>query len=285
MKNIRAFAAEHPLVLAVLLLLVAATYFLAPVFFVDASQLFGHGQQQKGASDFAGGLWAEIGLAGVLVFAVVLIGWTRETRLSVAPGWRASLLTLPYIALILLMVLAVYWSVYRQDDDFALTAAEWRAIWLASFVALVVGFFEELLFRGVLLHGLRSKMPAIPAVLVAALVFGAFHFVNWVSGQPLDVTILQVISAAGGGVLYGALVLWTGSLWPSIVMHGLWDAGVTLNQTMLKTRESAGASGGGAAETTEVTLSPFYALLSPELIYGLILLGLWGWWNHRRPSS
>ncbi|MBO6604775.1 lysostaphin resistance A-like protein [Rhodophyticola porphyridii] len=285
MKNIRVWAAERPFAAAGLLLLVAAVYFVAPVLFLDASQLFGHGRQEQGASEFADGLWAEIGLAGVLVLAVLLLGWTRETGLTIMPRWRASLFAVPYIALVLLMVLVTYGTVLVQDEAFALTAADWRMVGVASFVALVVGLFEELLFRGVLLHGLRSKMPAIPAVLVAALIFGAFHFVNWVGGQPFDVTVMQVISAAGGGVFYGALVLWTGSLWPSIIMHGLWDAAVTLNQTMLGAGEIMPEPADGAAGLTETAYNPLSALLSPELIYGLILLGLWAWWNHRRSTS
>ncbi len=285
MKDIRAWAAERPFVVAVLLLIIAAIYFVAPVLFVDASQLFGHGRQDQGASDFAGNLWAELGLAGVLVLVVVLIGWTRESGLTTTPRWRASLFALPYIALVLFMVFAVYGTVLLEDEEIALTAADWRMVGVASFVALVVGLFEELLFRGVLLHGLRSKMSAIPAVLVAAVIFGAFHVVNWVSGQPLDVTVVQVISAAGGGVFYGALVLWTGSLWPSILMHGLWDAGVTLNQTILNASIGVTEPAEDAGDVTETAYDPVAALLSPELIYGLILLALWAWWARRHQAA
>ncbi|MFQ6552496.1 lysostaphin resistance A-like protein [Aestuariibius insulae] len=178
------------------------------------------------------------------------------------------------------MVFAVYGSALLQDDEIALTPADWRAIAIASIAALVVGLFEELLFRGALLHGLRSKVPAVAAVLLAAVIFGLFHLVNWIGGQPLDITVAQVIGAAGGGVFYGALVLWTGSLWPSIFMHGLWDAAVTLDQTIL---DAEGSTADPAQSAP--ALDPWSALLSPELIYGLLLLGLWGWRQRHRSKT
>lgn len=270
--NLRVWAAKRPLLVATLLLLIALAYFLLPTLLTEASGLFGHGKQQQGASEFATNLWSEIALSGVLVLVVISIGWARETGLAAMPRWRACLFTLPYIAFVVFIVVVAFGSVLLKSEGFALTVAEWRVVAIASFVALIVGLFEELLFRGVLLHALRSRMGGVSAVLVSAVIFGAFHFVNWISGQPLDLTVLQVVGAAGGGVFYGALVLWTKSLWPSILMHGLWDAGVTLNQTVL-------TAGGIVTADDNVAFNPLSALLSPELVYGLILLVVWALWN------
>lgn len=282
MNRIRSIAASRPLFVALAVLLIAAAYFLAPIILADASGLFGQGRQQQGASEFADGLWTEVALAIVLVAAVFLIGWGRETGLLSMPRWRATLFTLPYLAFVLFLVFATYGAALLENEDFALTSAQLWSVGVASFTALVVGFFEELLFRGVLLHGLRSKLPAIAAVLLAALVFGLFHFVNWVGGQPLGITIFQVAGAIGGGIFFGALVLWTGSLWPSIVMHGLWDAAVTLDQTITIASSGEATSEEAALDGPANAFDPVLALvLSPETIYGLILLALWAWWNGR----
>ncbi len=285
MNKIRSFSASQPLFVALAVLVIAAVYFVAPILFADTSELFGHGRQQQGASEFADGLWTEAAMASVIVGAVFLIGWGRETGLLSMPRWRATLFTLPYIAFVLALIFVTYGAALLENDDFALTPAQWGTVGVASFAALIVGFFEELLFRGVLLHGLRSKLPAIAAVLVAAVIFGLFHFVNWMGGQPLEITLFQVSGAIGGGVFLGALVLWTGSLWPSIIMHGLWDAAVTLDQTITIANGGEVASEETALVGAESAYDPLLALvLSPETIYGLILLALWAWWNKRRSA-
>ena len=68
-------------------------------------------------------------------------------------------------------------------------------------------FFEEFLFRGVILSGLK-KYNKHMAVFVSALIFMLMH------GGP-DQTIHQFIL----GVVFGYVFVATGSLWPSILMH------------------------------------------------------------------
>lgn len=50
-----------------------------------------------------------------------------------------------------------------------------RFLWLLVVVALTPAVCEELVFRGVLLQGLRSRLRGWTAVLLSAAVFGAFH--------------------------------------------------------------------------------------------------------------
>lgn len=55
----------------------------------------------------------------------------------------------------------------------------------------------------------------VPAVIASAVVFGLAHGqFGWTN----------VGSAAGHGLMFGALAVWTKSLWPSIVAHTLFDA-------------------------------------------------------------
>lgn len=105
-------------------------------------------------------------------------------------------------------------------------------------------------------------------MIVAAIVFGLFHYVNWVSGQPLGITTMQVLGAMAGGLLFGALVLWTGSIWPSIFLHGLWDSSVSISQTLQAKTSPTG-------DVADVLFNPWSALANPQLIYGVLLLALW----------
>jgi membrane protease YdiL (CAAX protease family) len=82
------------------------------------------------------------------------------------------------------------------------------ALMLAG-VSLAAPACEEFFFRGLFQKGLlSSSLSRTSAVVVTAVVFSAFHLdpVGFVARVEL-------------GVLFGALRLYTGSLWPSILAH------------------------------------------------------------------
>ena len=90
-------------------------------------------------------------------------------------------------------------------------------IWQLALVAAVAGLGEELLFRGLLQAGL-ARMISISggpwiALVVASLVFGVFHWLN----------TTYAVLAACAGIYFGMLLMATGSLWPPIVAHALYD--------------------------------------------------------------
>lgn len=75
-------------------------------------------------------------------------------------------------------------------------------------VAVLPGVCEELLFRGFLLHGLRKKLSPVSAIVIVGILFGAFHLDPY---RFLPVTLL--------GILFGYLVLRTGSIITGMVAH------------------------------------------------------------------
>lgn len=86
----------------------------------------------------------------------------------------------------------------------------WQVI---LFLAVVPGIFEEIAFRGVLLHGLRRRFrPAVLAVVVG-LIFGFFH-----------VELFRLIPTAYLGILLTGVTLVTGSIFPAMLWHALNNA-------------------------------------------------------------
>jgi sodium transport system permease protein len=81
---------------------------------------------------------------------------------------------------------------------------------IVLFLAVVPGVFEELAFRGVLLHGLSRRMRPVPLALVVGAVFGIFHVSLW-----------RIVPTAYLGVLLSAVVLLTGSIYPAMLWHAL----------------------------------------------------------------
>ena len=124
---------------------------------------------------------------------------------------------------------------------------------------LPVGLSEELMFRGVLLQALRHTVSIWPAVSLTTLAFGAVHSLNVsiITGD-LRGAVIQSTAAALSGLSFIALRLRTGSLWPCIVIHGLWDCAAFLlamsspkdmdRQHSAGRRDEPGAHSAGAAE-------------------------------------
>ncbi len=88
-------------------------------------------------------------------------------------------------------------------------------LWAAGF--LVVGFFEEFLFRGYALSTLTTGMGFWLAAILLSLAFGAVHLANpgedWQGG----------VAAALIGLFFCFTVRRTGSLWFAIGFHSMWD--------------------------------------------------------------
>ena len=97
---------------------------------------------------------------------------------------------------------------------------------------------EEVAFRGVILSLFLSKYSERPAILFAALGFGAMHLLNLASGRELVWVLGQVVWAAILGVFYGVVVLKSNSLWPAMVVHYLGNLFVGSLNTYLQTSAS-----------------------------------------------
>lgn len=95
---------------------------------------------------------------------------------------------------------------------------------LAVLCMLLVGFLEEVIFRGLLFWALLKKDGALPAVIISAVTFGIGHIVNLLSGQTGPETFLQIFFAIGWGFLFTMTFYKSGSLLIPILVHGIINA-------------------------------------------------------------
>jgi len=120
---------------------------------------------------------------------------------------------------------------------------------------LMVGFSEEVMFRGFLLSALRGVMGVWPAVILSSVVFGAIHVMNGFITGAWEGAVVQATMAGMSGLAFAALCIRTGSLWPGIVLHGLWDAGLFLMG--LSVTPDSGSEGGAPAWSGALIVAPF----------------------------
>jgi membrane protease YdiL (CAAX protease family) len=89
--------------------------------------------------------------------------------------------------------------------------------------ALFIGINEEIFFRG-FVYSLLSKVNQVFAISCSSLFFGLSHLSNlFYGGQSFAYTSSQIMSAAFFGYLCTCLMLYSGSIWMPILLHGLND--------------------------------------------------------------
>jgi sodium transport system permease protein len=124
---------------------------------------------------------------------------------------------------------------------------------LLFFLALMPGVFEEIAFRGVLLHGLHRRLHPAAVVLVVGLVFGLFH-----------VALFRFVPTAFLGILFASVTLLTGSIFPAM----LWHAGSNALSVLAARRQI-----------------PLSELAPVDYVAGALMLALAFWviWRNRTP--
>ena len=87
----------------------------------------------------------------------------------------------------------------------------------------LIGFIEEMIFRGFLFRAMLEKHGARTAVIVSAVTFGIGHLVNLFAGQGSWASVMQVLFAISWGFVFTLVYYKSGSLLPCILAHSLVD--------------------------------------------------------------
>ena len=87
----------------------------------------------------------------------------------------------------------------------------------------LVGFVEELLFRGFLFKAMLKDGSVKAAVIISSVTFGLGHILNLFTGQDLIGTLNQVVFAVTVGFVFTLVFYKSGSLWPGILAHSFID--------------------------------------------------------------
>jgi hypothetical protein len=90
--------------------------------------------------------------------------------------------------------------------------------------ALQVAFWEEALFRGLILGGLLLVgLTPILCLVLSSVLFGLFHLRNYWYKPRNELLISIVINSVITGPVFGYAALSTGNIYLSIAMHYMWD--------------------------------------------------------------
>lgn len=89
---------------------------------------------------------------------------------------------------------------------------------------MLVGIAEEGMFRGYILNFIEKKLDTKKALFYSSIFFGLLHSVNFLAGQKISITMVQVVLTAIIGYVLGTIYLRSNrNLILVIVLHGLYD--------------------------------------------------------------
>ena len=172
-----------------------------------------HNAWRVGALSLAAGSALLVGLVMLLRWDHL---WRDPSRLPVTRLMQLAMAV--WVLQIVVRVVGVRWGNVPPDLLAAIVAS-----------GVLVGFAEELLFRGMLLRGLRAGgRVEWKVALWVALCFGLFHLPNVLMGMGLP-GLVQVPLAATSGVVLYLFRRRYGVIWPAMVAHGTWDISTFLS--------------------------------------------------------
>jgi membrane protease YdiL (CAAX protease family) len=209
----------------------------------------GHASAGAAVTSGIGLSWA---LAAVFALALLLASsQRREAGLCAPQPWKSTWLVWPPLLYALLMLLLAWAGGWPQP----------RVLLIVAGNAALVAISEELMFRAILLQGMLERYAVWPAVLISSALFGLAHTANGLATGDVSGALWQALAATLQGVGYAAIRLRTRSVWPMVLVHGLWD--YALVTATLPHPAEDGAS-----------ILPYVALLAvlPLCLYGVYLL-------------
>jgi len=156
--------------------------------------------------------WGVAAAALLLLVVAWLAGWRDLGFRRPMPASSLRLLWLPALYLVALGGLGLLTG--ELDPASAM---------VVLINTLMVGFSEELAFRGVLWGAVRKVLTFWPGFLLVSLAFGSVHIFNAIITGELGAAGVQALTAFMSGVAYLAIRIRTRSIIPIMLIHGIWD--------------------------------------------------------------
>ena len=170
----------------------------------------------KGQFGYGSG-WCLLALAAFAAgITAVVLKWNLQDKYGLS-GWPKNTKRFLYFIPMWILATGNLWDGFAPSFQGAELA-------VATLSMLLIGYVEEMLFRGFLFKAMLSNGKAVTAIVVSAVTFGVGHIVNLLSGQAGAETVLQILFAVSWGFILTMVFYRCGSLFPCIIAHAMIDA-------------------------------------------------------------
>lgn len=96
-------------------------------------------------------------------------------------------------------------------------------ITLVGLTTLLVGFSEELMFRGIFLTVMLEKRNVVLALFASSIAFSLLHSVNIFGGVTPIGVLLQLLLTFLFGLIFSCLAVLIKNIIPLMIYHSIWD--------------------------------------------------------------
>ncbi len=145
-------------------------------------------------------------------FAWIGLGLSRHALRQVSTGILIAAVLMTVVALLEIASGAAVWRIGAPSVDLA---SVWIGEGAVSF--FVIGFGEELLFRGYCFQSLLRGTNAWVAIVLSSSVFALMHVWN------PHITLFSLVNVGLAGAFFGLAYLRAGTLWLPAGMHWAWN--------------------------------------------------------------
>jgi membrane protease YdiL (CAAX protease family) len=169
---------------------------------------------------------SKVVVIAVFVFVLRRFGWLGASGLTRLANRR------DWLVIAGLLIYLVFAKLYAFTGTLSLSLPS-SPLQTAYLIATFPGsLLEEVLCRALVLIAMMlawgdTKRGIVKSVVLSSVFFGMAHLVNVVV-RPVGVVLFQAVVVSLPGILYGALVLKTRSLWPTTLIHWLTNAAVNM---------------------------------------------------------
>jgi uncharacterized protein len=160
---------------------------------------------------------------GGLVFVIVIIGFGYRWIFKSSNIWKSMIIIIPALIISInnFPIIAFF------DGRAVLTEPTYR-VFLFLIECLSVGFFEEIIFRGILLVFLINKLSEVKhgvllAILISSALFGLSHVFNILNGAGIGDTLMQIGYSFLVGMMWSVMFLRTGNIWLTMLLHATFN--------------------------------------------------------------
>ena len=171
---------------------------------------------------------------GLILIPVLLFLWAAQNLIGEINIALDKLLPPP----------AWFWELFNKvfESDFGIYGAVLKVVIMAPIV-------EELIFRGVIMHGLMKNYSKLTAVIVSALMFALFHLNPW----QFPATFIL-------GILLGILMVRTRNIWLCIAGHAINNGLVMVSISYWKELQETAFFQG--SKSSQLLISTFIAIVA-----------------------
>ncbi len=160
---------------------------------------------------------------GGIVFVVLLISFDHAKLFQIKNLGKSLLIILPA-----LIISINNFPIIAFFDGRATLAEPGYRVFLFFIECLSIGFFEEIIFRGIILVLLLKKLAQTKngvflSIVISSAIFGLIHVLNLFDGASMGDTVLQIGYSFLVGMMWAVMFLKTGNLWLTMLLHATYN--------------------------------------------------------------